>query len=92
MRKYASKKKIDTKLTVEMIEQIVAPIKPGRNIAIWERRTSTKYDDSKYRVVTGKVKAVYDYMILVRVKARKGVYYNECFLKSDVARYKFEIK
>lgn len=92
MRKYAREPKSIANLTFEMIEQIVAPIKPGKNIKIWEKRTPTKYDVKKYRLVTGKVKAVYSKMIHVQVKERGKVCCNECFLKSDLARYKFEIQ
>ena len=91
MRKYASKQKLMTKMTFEMIEQILEPIRPGRYIKIWIRRKPSKYGDSEYRIVQGKIKAVYPHMVLILVKARKNVYYNECFLKADLARYKFEI-
>lgn len=92
MKKYAREPKNKAKLTFEMIEQIVSPIKPGENITIWEQRTLTKYNADKYRLVTGKVKAVYPKVICIQVTERKGVYCNECFLKSDLARYKFEIQ
>lgn len=92
MRKYAREPKSIANLTFEMIEQIVSPIKPGENIKIWEKRTPTKYDVKKYRLVTGKVKAVYSKIVHVQVEERGEACYNECFLKSDLARYKFEIQ
>ena len=45
----------------------------------------------RYRVVKGEVAAIYSKMVHVCVKAGRSAY-NECFLKTDLYRWQFNVK
>lgn len=92
-KKYASGKPIRLNpVSFEMIEEKVKHIRPGRKITIWVPKKKTKEDKEEFRVVQGNVVKVYDNMIHVRVKATKQNSYNECFLKVDLYRWRFDAR
>lgn len=92
-KKYASGKPIRLNpVSFEMIEEKVKHIRPGRKITIWVPKKKTNEDKEEFRVVQGKVVRVYDSMIHVRVKATKRNSYNECFLKVDLYRWRFDVR
>ena len=92
-KKYTSGKPVRLNpISFEMIEEKVKHIRPGRKITIWVPKKKTNEDKEEFRVVQGKVVRVYDSMIHVRVKATKRNSYNECFLKVDLYRWRFDFR
>ena len=92
-KRYASGKPIRLNpVSFEMIEEKVKNVKPGRKITIWVPKKKTNEDKEEFHVVQGKVVKVYDNMIHVRVKATKRNSYNECFLKVDLYRWRFDVR
>ena len=89
-RKYAtSPSKAVTKnpISFEMIEEKLKDIRPGRKITVWVPRNKTQDDMNPYRVVQGKVIRIYDKHIHIR-----GKYYNECFLKADLYKCRYQVR
>ena len=66
-------------------------IKPGRKITIFVPRKLTQDNKERYRVVKGEIAAIYSKMVHVCVKAGRSAY-NECFLKTDLYRWQFNVK
>jgi len=92
-KKYTSGKPVRLNpISFEMIEEKVKHIRLGRKITIWVPKKKTNEDKEEFRVVQGKVVRVYDSMIHVRVKATKRNSYNECFLKVDLYRWRFDVR
>ena len=92
-KKYTSGKPVRLNpISFEMIEEKVKHIRPGRKITIWVPKKKTNEDKEEFRVVQGKLVRVYDSMIHVRVKATKRNSYNECFLKVDLYRWRFDVR
>lgn len=78
-------------ITFEMIEQKLKHVRSGKKITIWIPNKKTTEDKSEYRIVQGKVVAVYDTHIHVMLKVKKNRY-SECFLKKDMYKWKFTVK
>lgn len=78
-------------VSFEMIEEKVKHIRPGRKITIFVPRKLTQDNKDRYRVVKGEVAAIYSEMVHVCVKAGRSAY-NECFLKTDLYRWQFNVK
>lgn len=92
-KKYTSGKPVRLNpISFEMIEEKVKHIRLGRKITIWVPKKKTNEDKEEFRVVQGKVVRVCDSMIHVRVKATKRNSYNECFLKVDLYRWRFDVR
>lgn len=79
-------------ITFEMIEQKLRNIKPGRKITIWVPKKKTNEDRDEFRIVKGKVVKVYKNMVHVAVRVTRWTTYNECFLKVDLYKWRFEVK
>lgn len=72
-------------VSFEMIEEKL------KKITIFVPRKLTQDNKERYRVVKGEVAAIYSKMVHVCVKAGRSAY-NECFLKTDLYRWQFNVK
>lgn len=70
---------------------VFADMMGGRKITIFVPRKLTQDNKERYRVVKGEVAAIYSKMVHVCVKAGRSTY-NECFLKTDLYRWQFNVK
>lgn len=92
-RKYASSKPVrQNPVSFEMIEEKLKDIRPRKKITIWQPRNKTADNKDPYRIVKGKVVKQYASFVLVEVKISKWTSYRECFLKTDLYRWRFDVR